>query len=265
MLRVISILILLSNISCLRTNDQIRKDQVVETLPSQVEQSQKLIAQMTLRMNELETRLQNYNGNIEEIEYRQQKLIPSTQQEIQNKMAEQSKEINSLRSEIMKNERELSNVKSLLAEQKEYISKVNETLANLSKPSSTTQTSTDPLKHFKDGIKYYQQKKHDSAETHLLLALKNEKLSAADTNVVYQALGHIEFTKKNYSQSNIYFSKIFTKYPNSSMAPDALLHMARAFREQKNQAAAKEAYNTFIKEYPSHSYLSSAKKELSEL
>lgn len=247
--------------SCLKTTEDIKKEQAVQGLPSQVEQSQKLMAEMTIRMNELENRLKNYTGNIEEIEYRQQKLIPSTQKEMQDKIVNQAKEINSLRKEMAKNKAFVENLSSEVNAQKKYLTKVTSTLKNFSKSKNQAKSQKN---YFREGMKLYQSKKYSSAEQKLLLSL-NEKISAAQRNRVYQALGHIKYSQKDFNQSNVYFSKIFSRYPRSSMAPDALLHIARALSKQKKKEEAKEAYKMFLRNYPKNKLSAMATKELNAL
>ena len=269
-MHLISLILTFFLASCLtlKTDEQIQKDRVVQGLPGQVEQSQKLLAQMTLRMNELESRLQNYTGEIEEIEYRQQKLIPDTQKVIQDQIADQAKEIRSLRTEISDNQKLIEKLENKIEQQQTYITKVNSTLTKLSQapaPSLPKVEKKSEPNDYLNGLFHFRKKDYSEAEKDLLSALKNQKLNAAEVNKAYQALGHIEFSRKNYEKSNVYFSKIFTKYPRSSMAPDALIHMARAFKGQKNANAAKQAYKTFLKEYPKHNLASSAEKELNAL
>ena len=274
----ITLLTLILTTSCVsfKSKSQIEKERVTQGLPVQVEQSQKLMAKMTLRMNELENRIQDYTGEIEEIEYRQQKLIPQTQKQIQDKLVNQSKEIKTLKAALEKNQEETSKLKELVESQKSYIQKVSTSLKTISKQTyrapiakkvktKARAKAISRTTELQQGLKNFSKRNYTKAKSQLLSSLKNEKNNAAQKNQIFQALGHIEFKKKNYNQSSVYFSKIFSKYPKSSMAPDALLHIARAFKNQKNIDAAKEAYQTFINSYPKNKLKNQAQKELKSL
>lgn len=265
-MRYFILMILFILTSCLKTTDQIKQEKVVKALPNQIQQSQKTIANMTLRINHLENKLQSYNGNIEELEYQQNQVIPKSQKEMMAKLKTQEGEISLLRNSIKKNNKELTSLKSKFQEQSSYLKKVTSMLTSLSKKKvSRSQSKNKKQSSYQQGLNSFQKKHYQEAKKNLLYALKNEKLNAAEKNKLYQTLGHIEFSQKKYRQSSVYFSKIFTKYPKSSMAPDALLHMARAFKKQKQISAAKEAYKTFIKKYPKDKLFKVVKKELNAL
>ena len=72
----------------------------------------------------------------------------------------------------------------------------------------------------------------------------------------------IEYINKNFDNALIYFSKVYTKYPKSSFAPNALLHIGLTFKKQNKNDNALAAFKEVIKNYPKSSQANTAKNHL---
>lgn len=104
--------------------------------------------------------------------------------------------------------------------------------------------------------------KYAEGRRELEALLDHKDLNAADNNKVLHGLGRVEFYTKNYEKALVYFSKIYTNYPRSSLAPSSLLFIARSLDRIGKKKESKEAYNQVIEEYSDNAAATEAKKEL---
>jgi len=114
-MKVKLILILLILAAC-KTQEDINRDQQVDTMAAQMAQHQKLSAQYTSKTLELEEKLTKMIGSIDEREYQNYQTT--------------AQEINKSKRSIEELQKDLDSVKVQILEQKEYLEKI---LASLSK------------------------------------------------------------------------------------------------------------------------------------
>jgi len=70
----------------------------------------------------------------------------------------------------------------------------------------------------------------------------------------------IEYKQKNFDDAKVYFSKLFTDNPDSSMAPQALIHLARIFIKQKAREEARQSIEELITRFPKSKEASEANR-----
>ncbi len=60
----------------------------------------------------------------------------------------------------------------------------------------------------------------------------------------------------------MYFSKVYTKYPKASLAPNSLLYIAKSLKKLGKKDEAKEAFQRCVDDYPGSNEAAEAKKEI---
>jgi TolA-binding protein len=132
---------------------------------------------------------------------------------------------------------------------------MNEKPARSSKKKSAKAELSDALDLVKAG-------KYKEARPELESLIEADGLSAGDNNKIYHGLGRIEYYTKTYDKALVYFSKIYTKFPKSSLAPGALLYIAKSLKKLNKTAEAKEAFTRCAEDYPGSNEAAEAKKEI---
>lgn len=247
------VLLLVLTVSCIKTADQVNREKRVESMSEQMKDSQGLVADMMTQMKEMQGQIDKMNGHIEELEHRNKKLDP----EAINKMSEN---MNLMKTQQDSQTAQLVQIQNELKEQRAFIEKVT---ANLSQASSSNKSqkksAKDELAH---ALKLLHKHDYGNARNELETLIDDPELSPGDHNKVFHALGKIEYFTKNYEKGLVYFSKIYSHYPKSSLASSSLLFIARCLDKLSKKEEAKEAYSKVMEEYAGTSEAKEAKKEM---
>ena len=247
---------LFSLTACFKTSEQIRREQMVDQMGVQLEQSAKLVADLTQQVNDLQGKLATTTGHIQEIDHFQKKSNEEQSQTLEQSISQLQAQVKALSDENTENKKLIASLNKELSEQKKYIKKVTSSLGKLA-GSSTSQGPS-----LAQANKLFEKNKMTEAKDAYLEVLEAGKISAAQRNAVWYNLGLINYRAKNYDDAMTYFSKIYTKWPKSSYAPRALLFLARSFGKTGKSAEANAAYGELIKSYPESSQAKDAKKEM---
>lgn len=255
MIKVINVLFLLTlSSACIKTADQVNREKRFESMSAQMSDSQSLVANMVSQMKDIQSQLDSMNGRLEELEHRQGKVSPDAIKTMEENLA------------FIKNKQEADSAQLLaiqteLKEQRAFIEKVTESLNNLGKanaPSKKKSTKEEMI----EALALVKSNKYAEARKELETMIDHKDLNAADQNKVLHGLGRVEYYTRNYEKALVYFSKIFTKYPRSSLAPSSLLFIGRSLEKTGKKDEAKEAYAKVTEDYPTSSAAKEAKKEL---
>ncbi len=241
-------------VSCFKTAEEIQRNKMVDQMGLQLEQSSKLVAELTQQVTDLQTRLATTTGQIEEIDHKNQKTTAEQRQTLEQSIAQLQEQVKVLSIQSSENQKMLATLQSELNSQKQYSKKVARTLGKIAKDSR------GPT--IKDAHKLFEKNKLKEAEEAYLLVLDEGKINAAQRNAVRYNLGLINYWNKKYEDAAAYFSKIYTKWPKSSYAPRSLLYIARSMDKSGKKAEAKAVYEELISKYPKSSHAKTAKKEM---
>lgn len=254
----ISLLLLLSLslsfTSCFKTAEEIQREQRVH---DQLEQSSRIIAELTSQITELKGGLASTSGQIEELGHKSLKSKEEQQQTFGQSLAQLAEQMKIISQENAELKKEVAQIRLEQTSQKRYVKKITGTLSALSdspKKSSATQLA--------NAHKAFEKNKLNQASTLYLEVLDANKINAAQRNHVYFNLGLIDYWNKKYNEALVYFSKIYTKYPRSSFAPRSLLYIGRSFKKLNKTDEANGTFQELIKNYPKSSHAKLAKKEL---
>lgn len=237
---------------CLKTAEQVRRERHMDDMGEQLKDSQNLVADLTVMLKSLQQQIDQLNGKIEEVQHQQggMKTMHEDLMHIQQ-------QVTSL-TETQKTQ------STELTEQRGFIEKVTAKLGQLS--SGSSRSSTPSKKNTKDDIQEARAliKKHkwDEARPILESVLNDGETSAADRNKAMHALGLLEYGRKNYDKALVFFSKIYTKYPKSSLAPDSLLHIGLSLQHLGKKSEAQQAFEEVKNSYPGTSSAKEASRAL---
>ncbi|MBD63962.1 MAG: hypothetical protein CME62_02045 [Halobacteriovoraceae bacterium] len=237
--------------SCFKTAEEIKREQDVDR---QLSQSSKIIADLRIEVQELKGSLTRATGQIEEIDYKTQTEGAQSYQSINERIAQLQEQVKALSEDNQMMQVQLKTMQGTLKTQKGFIKKVTGTLSEMSGKSS------DSL--YAEANKAFTANKQKKAKDLYLEVLAQGKISNATKNKVYYNLGLLEHWAKDYDQSLVYFSKIYTKYPRSSKAPGSLYYIGMNFKQKNETDKAKATFEELIKSYPKSVFVSKAKKEL---
>jgi len=236
-----------------KTQEDIRRERSIENMNEKIKEAQVSTASTSSRFQVLEEQVSKLTGNLEENNFKNQEN-EKMQALLREKMAileDQSKK----QSEAIK----LLSVK--VDEQSKYIEQVVKTLTDLSskeslhkeeekKKAEKNKEAVSEGPSLKKAMQKFKSNELKEAKLEYLELLENKKLSKKDKAQIIYYLGLVEFKQKSYEDAKIYFSRLFTEYPDSQYNPSALLNLAKSFSLLKAHTEAKEAIDELVDRYP---------------
>lgn len=248
----ILLLLIVSFNSC-KTQEEIAQSQMVETLNLQVSESQKLTADSTVRMQQLEERMNSITGQVEESGHKQQTTVQNQIKELKDKVIvieENNKNLNT----------EVAGLRASMDEQKIYLDKVLKSLTKMSSPKSKKKKLSD----YDKAMSTYKKGRYKEAKN-LLQELLKKKLSGSKRSRVLHNLGMSSYLLKQDDQVLIYFSKLFTDFPKSGYNKNGLLFLGKSFQRMNKKEEAKQTFGELLTRFPKAKQSSEAKKLLAKL
>jgi TolA-binding protein len=243
----------LLSVSCIKTAEQVNREKRVESMSEQMKDSQGLVADLISQMKDMQGQLEKMNGRIEEIEYRNKKVDPEA-------ITKMNENMNVMKSQQESQNTQLLQIQNELKEQRAFIEKVTANLSSATTSNKSQKKSAkNELAHALDLIK---KDAYADAKSELESLIDHPELSPGDHNKVFFGLGKVEYYTKNYEKSLVYFSKIYSKYPKSSLAASSLLFIGRNLEKMGKKEEAKEAFAKVTEDYAGSKEAKEAKKEI---
>lgn len=248
---VLLVLVLFST-ACIKTAEQVQREKRYETMTQQFGDSQGLLANMVTQLKDMQSQLDKMNGRLEEIEHKQSKVDPEQLKAMSESMA------------LMKTQQEtqttqLLEIQNELKVQRGFIEKVTSSLAAAKAAPAKKKSAKSEMN---EGLQQIKKDKFADARKTLEPLIDHADLTAGNRNKVLHGLGKVEYYTGNHEKAMVYFSKIFTKYPRSSLAPSSLLFIGRSLGKMGKKEEAKQAYLKVIEDYKGSKEANEAKKEL---
>lgn len=264
----LSVLLLMTLVGCLKTTDQIEREKKVDNLDGELHQSQKLTADLTLQVKDLYSKLAKTNGEIEELNYKQTKL--SGNEENKKTIQVMAEQIKELQNDLKKEQELTASLSSQVQAHKEFIDELTKSMskghhADKKEDKKENHKNEGKVDDLESALNLYRAKKYDEARSMFQQALENKDLGAKNINKAHLHLGLIDFKQKKYEDALVYLSKVYTQFPNSSIAPAALLYIGKSFRGLKKMEEAEASFSELIEKYPNSKEAQEAevaKKEL---
>lgn len=248
--------ILLSFYSC-KTAEEIAREKKFDEMTVQVVEHQKQILDFNFKSQEMESRLNQIYGAMEELKYEEKQEIVKKEQERVRTLTEVTERLNLM-------EGKLTKIEDQLKAQGEFIQKVTKSLSGIKKTTSKKVKSGNDVIYEK-AMKAYNNKQYKTAKTNFIKLLEDPKTNAVRKVRGWFTLGNIYFKEKNYQEAMVFFSKVYANYPKSSKSPSSLLFIAKSFAATGEKEDAKGSLNQIIKQYSNSREAKEAKKILDSL
>ena len=236
---------LLFLISC-KTQEDIQRDETVDSMAAQMSQNQKLSAQYLSRANEMEEKFSKMIGAIDEREY--QNFQTTT------------RELSITKKSLEDLKKDLDLIKLQILQQKEYLEKVLESLSKMGEVPSSKKKSQKNT--YEEAIGLYNKGNLKDSKPLLLNLVNEKKLDKTQKAKISYYLGMIAYKEKKYTDAVTLFSRLYTQYPDSSHNPSALLYLGRSFLKLKKEEEAKQVLQELVDKYPNSSNVPKAIEHL---
>jgi TolA-binding protein len=246
-----------------KTQEQVRREQMIDSMAHQVGQGQRTNAELNMRMQDIEKRLSGINGEIEEVRHESGSVV--------------KEELGKLRADLAAmdqadkaRDKEMEELRATVKEQRQFLDQVVASLAQISSGKKPKQDSKDApadkkLGAFDQAQKDFADNNFAEARSGMLKLLENKKLKGNERAKLLHNLGMIEYLEKNYDSALVYFSRLFTEHPGSSLNSSGLLHLGLAFKNLKKNEEAKQTLGELIGRYPKSKHASTAKGVLKKM
>ena len=242
------------SVSCIKTAEQVQREKRLENMSEQMRDSQGLLADMVAQMKDMQSQMDKINGRIDELEHKQKKLDPAA-------ITKMSETLNLLQTQQQAESVQLQQIQNELKEQRGFIEKVTQTLSQASKAPAKSQKKSAKTE-LREALDLVSSNKYAEAKAELEALIDHPDLTPGEHNKVYHGLGRAEFYSKNYEKALVFFSKIYSKYPKSSLAASSLFFIGKSLAGMGKADESKEAYKKVIEDYSDSKEASLAKKEL---
>jgi len=253
-----------------QTAEEVRREKMIEAMHGQLGQSQKLSAEFSNQLEELDKKINKLNGKIEEVDHRNSEDIRKNEEQTQNLLAQNQEKMILL-------EDQMKQIKEALEEQKNFIEKVTQSLSHLDphlhqkknqkekQTSQTKVTKNSETSSYDEAMSLYKSGKYKTALPLLEALADDKKLSQNNRSKILHAAGYIKYTRKDWDGSLTLFSKIYSDLPKSIMAASSLLFIGKIFQQKGQKNDAKLSFEELISKFPKSRHVKEAKNSLEKL
>ncbi len=241
--------------SC-KTREDIAREKLVNDMNMQMVDSQKLNADYSMRLQNLEDRLSNVTGKVEEGQH-------ETKKNLDNRIKSLEEKINLVENTQTSQTETLAKLEAQVKEQNSYIKDVLSNLKTITKKGGKSSSgSTSP---YNKAMADYKKGRYKSAKPQMLTLLNGKTLSSGQKKRVLHNLGMIAYIAKDDSNALNYFTRLFTEFPKTGYNKNGLLMMAKTFIRLKKNEEAKQVLTELVNRFPKAKQVEQAKKMLSSL
>ncbi len=232
-----------------KTREDIAREQMVNQISGQVKDGQKLNANFTQRLQELESQVSNISGQSEE-----------SQHETKTALTQQMRQLVERINVLETNQKDLTDK---AAAREQYIQEVLGELKKLTgKGGSSKGKKGKKLSDYESAMNDYKRGRYKSAKSKLEALLTAKRVSGAGKARTIHNLGMIAYIQKDNNAALTYFSKLFTEMPKSGYNKNGLLFLAKTFKRLNQSEEMKQTLNELITRWPKAKQSSEAKKLL---
>lgn len=242
-------IILLATLVGCKTQDEIRREQMVDNLGVQMVQSQQLVADTTVKIQALEERLGGLTGKLDELDHNSQVQLQT--------------QVDGLNQRITLLEESNKSLQAKVEEQSKYLQDVLGTLKNLS--SGNSAPAKKKVSDYEHAMDEYGKGRYKEAKPLLLKLLEDKGIKGSRQARVIHNLGMISYMDKEYDKGLVYFSRLFTEHEKSGYNKNGLLYLARSFEKLGQKPQATQTLNELIKRFPDAKQVKNAKEMLNRL
>lgn len=248
MKKLIPLTLLALTITSCKTQEQIQRDQQINTMSVQMTQNQQLAADVTVKIQTLEEKVQSFQGVLEENTH--SRNLKVEEQEKRIKLLEDLTQ--SLNEQLKDSNKQLTLVENRLKDQDKFIKEILGTLKSQSAKPAKKAKKVKKRSTYEEAMYLYGRGKYKEARVLLEKLETYKKISPKAKARVLHNLGMISFIQKRDQDALTYFSRLFTEYPKSVYNANGLIHMAKTFDRLGQKEQAKQTLNEMISRFPKH-------------
>ncbi|MFW5887812.1 MAG: tetratricopeptide repeat protein [Bacteriovoracia bacterium] len=252
----LTIVFCLTLTGCFKTAEEIEREKKIDQMLVQMVDTQTLMADMTIKTEELQKRLAQLRGEMEEVQHTSAQQQQQQIKKLQEDLEQMNAQVAQMQESLNNNGDNIKQLEVELSQHRKFIKSITKAIPQ---PENTKEVHV----YFR-ALNAYKKRRYKEAKNLLLEAL-DSKINNAEKNKVYYRLGKIEMLNKDYQQAMIYFSKIYTNWPKSSLAPSSLYNIAKSLSKIGEKKKARASYKQLIKNYSSHKLAKKAQKALAKL
>lgn len=252
---IILIMTLVMTVGCIKTAEQVQREKRYDSMAEQMKDSQGLVSDVMSHLKDMQTQIDRMNGKLEEIEHRQKKIDPA-------KINQTAESVSLLTGQRQADATLMQSMQQELKEQRGFIEKVTTTLNSMGQSKAPAAKKKNSKEQLNEALDLVKGNKYKEARAELEPLIDHQELNPGDHNKVLHGLGRVEFHTKNYEKALVYFSKIYSKYPKSTLAPNSLLFIGKTLQKMGKKDEASEAFAKLAEDYPGSKEASEAKKEI---
>lgn len=236
-----------ATVSC-KTQEQIEREQKINTMSVQMQQNQKLNADAIAKMQEMQDSVLLVQGQFEEFSNTKGQQIEAVNGKI-TKLEEQNTALTD----------EVTKLTARIEEQDKYIKEV---LALLKKKES--KKALKQRSPYDEAMFLYGKGQYAQARPILEDLYKSKKVKGKKAQRVNHNLGMVAYIQKRNDDAVTYFSTLYTSYPKSVYNANGLVYLARTFKRQGQTEQAIITLEEMIKSFPKSRHVATAKKLLGQ-
>ncbi|MFZ9000489.1 MAG: tetratricopeptide repeat protein [Bacteriovoracaceae bacterium] len=261
-MKTLIVMTLLLIIGGCKTQEQIQREQMVDNLAVQIVEGQKMSADYTVRINDVQDKLNMLQGKIEESGHNKSLELEGKNKELQEKISIIEEQLKLIKEKQENQAKELTEIKVLQEKQNKYLQKVLKSLASKKKVKPKKRDVKD---QYKDAMNLYRKGKYAASKNILIKLSQNKKVSGKTRAHVLHNLGMIAYMDKDFETAKTLFSKLFTEFPKSTFNKNGLLFLGKSFQKSKQKEQAKQVLEELIKLYPKAKQVKEAKLILKKI
>lgn len=247
---------------CLKTAAEIQRDQEMEQALISSRESNSIIAELTAKNKELQEQMSTLQGRVDELQ------VIVSGKDNPNNTTTTSPSLNA--EQILKISADIEELKLNLAKQQksldeniEYTKKLEGLIKGATTLEASSFNSKDKEKAkeltIEDAEKMLTDKKYNDV-LNACKELLNSKITDGKKNRCRYAQGLAYKELKQYDEGLLSLSQIYTDWPKSSLAPDALLEIGKILQLKGQSKEAQLMYKKLMSEYPKSDAAKEAKK-----
>ncbi len=213
-----------------------------------VEQTETLLksnATLVSKVNEIDERVQNTQGSIEQSSYRMDQLA--------QQLAQVKRDVDDLRARI-----------TALQATPAPITPGTPSSSELTVPAAPAAPGADPMQTYQAAYRDYQRGNYDLAIEGFREFVQDNANSDMADNAAYW-IGESLFSQKKYREAIAQFDSVVTRYPRSDKVPGALLKKGYAYISLGERAQGIVQLQYVVHEHPKSQEASLARQKLKQL
>jgi TolA-binding protein len=242
-----------------KTSEQIQRERMVDDLAEQFQE-------VHSRIQELEKRLSNMTGKMEESAYSNQQKTTQELKKMQEQIALLTEQSSSQQEKVDVHEGELKKIGQEVESHRDFLEQMIKTLEGIGARGKIKNREGEKEEDGYDkAMALYKKEKFKEARPLLERLVDDRKIKGEQKARVLHHLGVTEFFIKDYENATIHLGRLYTEHSKSDLNQNGLLVLGRSFLYSKQKDKAEQTFQELINRYPKSGKAEEARKEIAKL